>query len=51
MKKLIEFLDNISKLQLDFCIICDVAYEALFNPPIEVLRGALGETINPESDE
>lgn len=43
-KKLIEFLDEISKLQLKFCLMCDVAYEALFNPPAEVIHEALGDT-------
>lgn len=42
-KKFIEFLDNICDLQLKFCLMCDAAYEALFNPPAEVLREALGE--------
>ena len=50
-KKFIEFLDEISKLQLKFCLMCDVAYEALFNPPAEVIREALGETDIPESNE
>lgn len=45
-KKLIEFLDEICKLQLEFSLMCDVAYEALFNPLVEVLREALGEKSN-----
>lgn len=50
-KKFIEFLDEISKLQLKFCLMCDVAYEALFNPPAEVIREALGETDKSENNE
>lgn len=50
-KKLIEFLDHIADLQLKFCLMCDAAYEALFNPPAEVLREALGETDNAENNE
>lgn len=50
-KKLNEFLDQIVDLQLKFCLMCDVAYEALFNPPAEVIREALGETDKPENNE
>lgn len=50
-KKFIEFLDEICKLQLKLCLMCDVAYEALFNPPAEVIREALGETNKSENNE
>lgn len=50
-KKFIEFLDNISKLQLDFCTMCDATYKALFNIPAEILQDALGETDNSENHE
>lgn len=50
-KKLNEFLDHIVDLQLKFRLMCDEAYEALFNLPAEVIREALGETDNPESNE
>lgn len=50
-KKFIEILDRISKLQLKFCLMCDAAYEALFNPPAEVLREALGGTDNTENND
>lgn len=50
-KKFIEMLDHLSDLQLKFCLMCDVAYEALFNPPAEVIREALGETDKSENNE
>lgn len=50
-KKFIEMLDHISNLQLKFCLMCDAAYEALFNPPAEVIREALGETDNSKDNE
>lgn len=40
-KKFIEMLDDIHSLQVKFQFMTDVAYEALFNPPVEVLQEAL----------